>query len=67
MVLRRGICKGLKTSIPSGGHVKPSSTEGARLLWKKAQKKEKKNITSDTMNRIIPKRSLNITLDVCNP
>jgi len=57
----------LNTSTPSGGQVKPNSIEGARLLWKKAQKKEKKNITSETINRIIPSRSLVITLDVCNP
>jgi len=42
IVLRRGICIGLNTSIPRGGHVRPNSIEGARLLWKKAQKKGKK-------------------------
>jgi len=30
--------------------------EGAKDLWKKAQKKEKKNITSLTINNKIPKR-----------
>ena len=30
---------------------------GASLLWKKAQKKEKKNATSEVINRIMPTRS----------
>jgi len=32
IVLRRGICIGLNTSIPAGGHFKPKSIEGAKLL-----------------------------------
>ena len=53
-VLRSGILKGLKGWIPAGGQVAPSSTAGASLAWKKAQKNEKKNNTSDVINRIIP-------------
>lgn len=53
-VLRRGIWNGLKAWIPAGGHMVPSSTAGDSLLWKKAQKNEKKNKTSEVINRIIP-------------
>ena len=53
-VLSSGIWNGLKAWIPAGGQVVPSSTAGASLLWKKAQKKEKKNRTSEVINRIIP-------------
>ena len=56
-VFRRGTAKGFRGSIPTGGHVHPISGVGARALWKKAQKKAKKNITSDMMNRTIPVRS----------
>ena len=42
--------------IPFGGHIFPSSTVGANLLWKKAQKNAKKKHTSDTINRITPIR-----------
>jgi hypothetical protein len=53
-VLRRGTSNGLNGIIPLGGHHTPISRVGDRLLWKKAQKKEKKNIISEVMNRIIP-------------
>ena len=43
--------------IPVGGHLFPSSTAGANLLWKNAQKNAKKKHTSDTMNSTIPIRS----------
>jgi len=43
--------------MPGGGQVQPISGVGARLLWKKAQKKAKKNITSEAINRSIPIRS----------
>lgn len=66
-VFNKGICIGLKLAIPLGGHSKPSSTEGANLLWKNAQKKEAKNKTSDTINRIMPQRKPKITTRVCRP
>lgn len=44
-----------------GGHINPTSLIGERLLWKKAQKKEKKNRISDTINKIIPHRIPRIT------
>ena len=55
-VFNRGTAKGLMGVIPVGGHVHPSSGVGARLLWKKAQKKAKKKSTSEAMNKIMPHR-----------
>lgn len=63
-VLRRGIWKGLKAWIPAGGQVAPSSTAGASLAWKNAQKNEKKKSTSDVIKRIIPHRRPMTTRDV---
>ena len=40
--------------IAWGGQIEPISIEGAKLEWKKAQKKAKKNIISETINKIIP-------------
>jgi hypothetical protein len=40
--------------MPLGGHILPISIVGARLAAKKAQKKAKKNITSETINKITP-------------
>ena len=50
-----------------GGQIEPSSGVGAKLLWKKAQKKEKKKATSEVINRIIPRRSPDETGDVWCP
>lgn len=55
-VLSRGTPKGSSGVIPAGGQHPPISGEGARLEWKKAQKKPKKKNTSDVINRIIPYR-----------
>lgn len=55
-VLRRGTSRGFRGVIPVGGHWLPSSGVGARLEWKKAQKKPRKKNTSDVMNKIIPYR-----------
>jgi ABC-type iron transport system FetAB permease component len=44
----------LKGTIPFGGQILPNSTVGAKLAAKNAQKKQKKNITSDAMKSIIP-------------
>ena len=55
-MLSRGTWNGLIGSIPVGGQHAPSSTVGARLLWKNAQKNAKKKRTSDVMKRIIPSR-----------
>ena len=66
-VFSRGTWNGLNTFTPNGGQVDPISTFGERLLWKKAQKKLTKKKTSDTMNKAIPHRKPNSTIDVCNP
>jgi len=41
--------------MPTGGQIQPIHTDGIRLNEKNAQKKLKKNITSETINRAIPK------------
>jgi len=41
-------------SNPFGGHIPPICIAGKILALKKAQKKEKKNITSETINNNIP-------------
>jgi hypothetical protein len=66
-VFKRGTAKGFKGEIPVGGQIQPNSGVGARLLWKKAQKKAKKNITSDAMNKIIPQRMPRVTKEVWWP
>jgi hypothetical protein len=55
-VFRRGTLNGFRGLMPDGGQQHPSSGVGERLLWKKAQKKAKKNRTSEVINRIIPHR-----------
>jgi hypothetical protein len=66
-VLRRGTLNGLKGDTPVGGQDKPISMLGDNLLWKKAQKNEKKNKTSEVINRIIPHFRPLITFEVCRP
>jgi len=53
-VFNNGISKALKVKIPFGGQILPISIVGVNEAAKKAQKKPKKNITSDTIKRIIP-------------
>jgi hypothetical protein len=53
-VFNKGTAVALRTSIPLGGQILPISIVGARLAAKKTQKKAKKNITSETMNKITP-------------
>ena len=53
-VLSKGTPHGLKGFILFGGQTDPISIVGDKLEWKKAQKKARKNITSETINRIIP-------------
>lgn len=66
-VFSNGSWYGLSALIPTGGHAHPNSGVGESLLWKKAQKNETKNITSDTMNKIIPSRSPVVTAEVWKP
>jgi hypothetical protein len=63
-VFIKGTFQGLNASTPMGGHEQPSSILGESLLWKKAQKNEKKNITSDVIKSIIPHRSPISTISV---
>ena len=51
--------------IASGGHTPPKLKTGDKLEWKKAQKNAKKNITSETINKIIPNRKPRWTDAVC--
>jgi hypothetical protein len=67
IVLRRGTWMGLKGVIPAGGQFIPISIVGERLEWKKAQKNEKKNRTSEVIKRIMPHRKPFATFPVCNP
>ena len=67
IVFVKGTFQGLNASTPIGGQEQPNSILGERLLWKKAQKKEKKNITSEVMKSIIPHRSPISTISVCKP
>jgi hypothetical protein len=66
-VFKRGTLNGLKGETPVGGQNRPISILGDKLLWKNAQKNEKKNNTSDVMNRIIPHFRPLITRPVCKP
>jgi hypothetical protein len=54
----------LKVTIPLGGQILPISIVGVKLEAKNAQKKAKKNMTSETINKIIPYRSPNWTIFV---
>lgn len=67
MVFRRGICIGSNVWIFFGGHIIPISIVGDNLLWKNAQKKDTKNIISDTINRIIPHLRPFTTFKVWSP
>jgi hypothetical protein len=53
-VFSKGTSHALSVSIPFGGHIAPISIVGFKLAVKKAQKKAKKNITSEAINKIIP-------------
>ena len=56
IVFNKGKPQASKDTIPFGGQTKPIKIDGAKLQWKKLQKKLKKNITSDAINKHIPKR-----------
>jgi hypothetical protein len=63
-VFSKGTSIGSKTSIPFGGQMEPISITGANAAAKKAQKKAKKNIISETINNNIPYRKPNCTIAV---
>jgi len=64
IVFIKGTFQGLKASTPIGGHEHPNSMLGESLLWKKAQKKEKKNITSEVIKSSMPQRNPISTISV---
>lgn len=66
-VFRSGTLRGFRGQTPDGGQFVPRSIVGASLLWKNAQKKALKNITSDVINRIIPHSNPRWTFRVCDP
>ena len=63
----KGTFQGLNALTPKGGHEQPNSILGDNLLWKKAQKNERKNITSDVINNSMPHRKPASTIYVCSP
>lgn len=66
-MFKRGTPQGLIGLVPAGGQDIPISSVGDSALWKNAQKKEKKNITSDAINKIKPILSPLTTNEVCIP
>ncbi len=54
MVFKNWIPQGFNTSILLGGHIAPISTIGAKEERKKTQKKAKKDMISEIVNKIIP-------------
>jgi len=64
-VLVKGIPEVWIVWTASGGHTPPKLKTGDKLEWKNAQKNAKKNIISDTMNKIIPNRKPLWTGAVC--
>lgn len=66
-MFNKGTLNGFRGLIPDGGQVQPISGVGARLLWKKAQKNARKNITSEVIKRIIPHRNPVVTDEVWCP
>jgi len=64
VVFNNGTAKGLKAKILVGGQTMPISKVGLNLLWKYLQKK---NITSEMINKIIPYRIPNSTTELWRP
>ncbi len=54
IVFNKGISHGFKVIKKAGGQTLPMAGLGLKLEWKKAQKKAKKNITSDRIKNITP-------------
>lgn len=52
--MSKGNSNGLTDSTPLGGHCAPTSTEGAKALWKNVQKMARKKSASLTMNKATP-------------
>ena len=67
MVFSRGISHALRVARYAGGHIPPKIGLGLKLEWKNAQKNAKKNITSETINKITPNFNPDCTDLVCWP
>jgi hypothetical protein len=63
-VFHKGKPHGSNAEIPCGGQTQPIPIDGDNVQWKNAQKKLKKNITSEAINKAIPKRTPSCTLKV---
>jgi hypothetical protein len=63
-LLNNGNNQGFNTGNPFGGQTPPIQILGERLKWKNPQKNEKKNITSDIINKTIPRRKPFVTFIV---
>jgi hypothetical protein len=66
-VFNNGKLHGSISCKPLGGHTEPISIDIDNVQWKNAQKKEKKNIISDKMNKTIPNEIPKRTLKVWCP
>lgn len=67
MVLNQGNAHASKGEILTGGQENPVVILGDSIQWKATQKKLKKNITSDIIKSIIPKRKPALTFFVWCP
>ena len=67
ILLNKGNNHGFKTGKSLGGQTPPIQILGDKLKWKNAQKKEKKNIISEIINKTIPKRKPLVTFIVWCP
>lgn len=66
-VFHKGKPHGSNAEIPWGGQTHPIPIDGDNVQWKKAQKKLKKNITSEAINKAIPSLTPSWTLNVWWP
>jgi len=67
IVFNSGKLPGCIMLIPSNGHSDPKTIEGHNEEWKKAQKKPKKSITSEEINKRKPKIKPRRTIKVWWP
>jgi len=67
IVFKRGTFIGLNGEMLIGGQFWPNSTLGLILLWKYAQKNDRKKKISDVINKIILIFNPNITFEWWNP
>jgi len=67
IVFKRGISHGFNVVKYAGGQIPPIAGLGLKLEWKNAQKNAKKNIISETINKITPIFNPCWTVFVCCP